>query len=72
MAFIDRALQTTFRRFAVDAGRLALSSFSDGASYALSLGLTNGALFTHTIALDPVEAPGGETEVESRPSEGKW
>jgi phospholipase/carboxylesterase len=51
--FIDRALEQTFDRLAVDAGRLALTGFSDGASYALSLGLTNGDLFTHVIAFSP-------------------
>jgi phospholipase/carboxylesterase len=37
----------------VDAGRLAVTGFSDGASYALSLGLTNGDLFTHVVAFSP-------------------
>ncbi len=48
--FIDRALEQTFDRLAVDAGRLAVAGFSDGASYALSIGLTNGDLFTHVMA----------------------
>jgi phospholipase/carboxylesterase len=40
---------------------VALGGFSDGASYALSLGLTNGDLFTHLIAFSPgFMAPGGE------------
>ena len=51
--FIDRALGQTFDRLKVDAGRLAITGFSDGASYALSLGLTNGNLFTHAIAFSP-------------------
>ena len=53
VGFIDRALGQTFGRLAVDAGRLAITGFSDGASYALSLGLTNGDLFTHAIAFSP-------------------
>ena len=53
VAFIDRALGQTFDRLDVDAGRLAITGFSDGASYALSLGLTNGDLFTHAIAFSP-------------------
>jgi phospholipase/carboxylesterase len=53
VAFIDAALAETFARCAIDAGRVAVGGFSDGASYALSLGLTNGALFTHVIALSP-------------------
>ena len=53
VGFIDRALEQTFDRLNVDAGRLAITGFSDGASYALSLGLTNGDLFTHAIAFSP-------------------
>jgi phospholipase/carboxylesterase len=53
VGFIDRALGQTFDRLNVDAGRLAVTGFSDGASYALSLGLTNGDLFTHAIAFSP-------------------
>ena len=52
-AFIDRALGQTFDRLAVDAERLAVGGFFDGASYALSLGLTNGDLFTRVIAFSP-------------------
>ena len=51
--FIDRALRETFNSLAVDAERLAVAGFSDGASYALSLGLTNGDLFTHVVAFSP-------------------
>ena len=51
--FIDRALEQTFDRLAVDAGRVAVEGFSDGASYALSIGLTNGDLFTHVLAFSP-------------------
>jgi len=32
---------------------VAIEGFSDGASYALCLGLTNGDLFTHIIAFSP-------------------
>jgi len=51
--FIDEALAATFERCAIDVQRLAVGGFSDGASYALSLGLTNGDLFTHVIAFSP-------------------
>jgi phospholipase/carboxylesterase len=51
--FIDRALERVLDRLALDTGRLAIAGFSDGASYALSLGLTNGDLFTHLIAFSP-------------------
>jgi len=53
VSFIDRALAQTFGRYNVDAARLAVGGFSDGASYALSLGLTNGDLFTHVLAFSP-------------------
>ena len=53
VAFIDRALTQTFRRYAIDPARVAIQGFSDGASEALSLGLTNGDLFTHLIAFSP-------------------
>lgn len=53
VAFIDRALEQTFERYAVDPARVAVGGFSDGASYALSVGITNGDLFTHVIALSP-------------------
>ncbi len=53
VAFVNRALEETFGRYAVDPEHLAIEGFSDGASYALSLGLTNGDLFTHIIAFSP-------------------
>jgi predicted esterase len=51
--FIDRALERTFDRLTVDPSSLAVAGFSDGASYALSIGLTNGDLFTHVLAFSP-------------------
>ena len=53
VGFIDRALEWALDRLALDYRRLAITGFSDGASYALSLGLTNGDLFTHLIAFSP-------------------
>jgi phospholipase/carboxylesterase len=53
VAFIDRALAQTFGRYAADPARVAAAGFSDGASYALSLGITNGDLFTHVLAFSP-------------------
>lgn len=50
---IDQALAHVFTRYAIDTSHLAIGGFSDGASYALSLGLTNGDLFTHVIAFSP-------------------
>jgi phospholipase/carboxylesterase len=51
--FIDSALEYTFARVAIDPARLAIGGFSDGATYALSLGLINGDLFTHVLAFSP-------------------
>lgn len=53
VAFLDQALAQTFSRCAVDPARIAAEGFSDGATYALSIGLTNGDLFTHLIAFSP-------------------
>lgn len=51
--FVDRALATAFRRCNTAPGRLGIAGFSDGASYALSLGLTNGDLFPRIAAFSP-------------------
>jgi phospholipase/carboxylesterase len=53
VAFIDRAMQLVFTRYRIDRSRVAIGGFSDGASYALSLGLGRGELFTHVVALSP-------------------
>jgi phospholipase/carboxylesterase len=53
VAALDQALAWVFLRYAVDSERVAIGGFSDGASYALSLGLTNGDLFTHVLAFSP-------------------
>jgi phospholipase/carboxylesterase len=53
IAAIDRALEHAFSRCAVDPARVAVGGYSDGASYALSIGIANGALFTHVLAFSP-------------------
>ena len=53
VTYRDAALEQAFAHHAVDPGRIAVSGFSDGASYALSLGLTNGTLLTHVLAFSP-------------------
>ena len=57
VAFVDRALEQTFRRYAVDGEHVAVEGFSDGASYALGLGLANGDLFRRIIAFSPGYVP---------------
>ncbi len=59
VAFIGRALQAVFARWPVDPAGVAIAGFSDGASYALSLGLANGGLFGAILAFSPgFVAPG--------------
>lgn len=53
VVFINQALAKTFDHYVIDATHLAIGGFSDGASYALSLGLINGFLFTHIMAFSP-------------------
>jgi phospholipase/carboxylesterase len=53
IAFIDQALAQGFNLCMVDPAHLAVGGFSDGASYALSIGLINGDLFSHIIAFSP-------------------
>lgn len=50
---IDAALRRTFASVAIDPSRLALGGASDGGFYALSLGVVNGDLFTHLVAVAP-------------------
>jgi len=50
---INRALEEAFTRCVIDHNRLAIGGFSDGASYALSLGLANGDIFGYVIAFSP-------------------
>ena len=59
---IDRALGQAFSRCAVDPARVGVGGYSDGASYALALGLANGDLFSHVLAFSPgFLAPTGQT-----------
>jgi phospholipase/carboxylesterase len=51
--FLNLALEHMFARLAVDPTRIALGGFSDGASYAISLGLANGDLFPRITAFSP-------------------
>ena len=51
--FLNRALERVFETVAVDPERIAVGGFSDGATYALSLGLINGDLFRRVLAFSP-------------------
>lgn len=48
---LDGALSRVAEHFPIDPARLAFAGFSDGGSYALSLGLTNGDVASHVIGL---------------------
>lgn len=47
---LDRSLAAVADRFALDPPRLAFMGHSDGASYALSTGLSNGRVVSHVMA----------------------
>jgi phospholipase/carboxylesterase len=53
IAFIDRALRSVFDEAPIDSARIAAAGFSDGASYALSVGIANGPLFSDILAFSP-------------------
>jgi phospholipase/carboxylesterase len=53
VAFLNRAIDHVFKRLAVDPACVVVGGFSDGASYALSLGLANGDLFRRIVAFSP-------------------
>jgi phospholipase/carboxylesterase len=62
VAAIDRVLGEAFSRCAIDPERVGVGGYSDGASYALALGLANGDLFSHVLAFSPgFLAPTGQT-----------
>ena len=53
IAPINDAIAEAFARGPIDHNRIALGGFSDGASYALSLGLANGDEIQSVIAFSP-------------------
>ena len=50
---LDSALDVVFRTYRIDRSRIAAAGFSDGASYALSVGIANGEIFTDVLAFSP-------------------
>jgi phospholipase/carboxylesterase len=59
--FLDQALTRAFQRCTIDASRVVLHGFSDGASYGLALALANGDLFKHAIASSPGFIPSSDS-----------
>lgn len=53
VSLLNSALERVFEKVAIDPARVAIGGFSDGASYALALGLTNANLFPSVIAFSP-------------------
>ena len=64
---IDTALQRAFDRVRVDPARLVIQGFSDGASYALGVGIANGDLFTRIVANSPGFIRESESPARGRP-----
>jgi phospholipase/carboxylesterase len=64
---LDWALHEVAAHFVIDPSHVAFAGFSDGGSYALSTGLTNGAIVTHIIAMSAgfmaVTEPQGEPRI---------
>ena len=48
--FVNRALERVFTTVAIDSTRVGIGGFSDGATYAIALGLINGDLFSSVAA----------------------
>ena len=67
VAYLDRVLDAVVDRVDVDTDRLAVGGVSDGASYALSIGLSNGDVFGTVVAFSPgflaVAEPNGRPRV---------
>jgi phospholipase/carboxylesterase len=60
--FIDHALTKVFAQRRADPSKIAVCGFSDGASYALGLGMSNGDLFREVMAFSPGFVPPGVEE----------
>jgi phospholipase/carboxylesterase len=65
--FIDHALEHCYVRCAVDPARIFVQGFSDGASYALGLGLANGDLFPKIIAFSAGFIPEASSPRRGKP-----
>ena len=57
---VNLALAAAYERCRIDRRRIAVGGFSDGATYALTLGVSNGDLFPAVLALSPGGIIGGE------------
>ncbi len=64
--FLNRALERVFETVAIDPDRVGVGGFSDGATYAISLGLINGDLFRRILAFSPGFVVAGERQGRPR------
>lgn len=66
VTFLNRALERVFETVTVDPARVSVGGFSDGATYAISLGLVNGDLFRRVLAFSPGFFVGGAVQGKPR------
>jgi phospholipase/carboxylesterase len=59
---VNLALAAAYERCRIDRRRIAVGGFSDGATYALTLGVSNGDLFPAIMALSPGGIIGGQQQ----------
>jgi predicted esterase len=62
---VDQALAKVFAQYRIDSRHVAVCGFSDGASYSLGLGMSNGDLFNAVMAFSPGFIPNGVQETGS-------
>jgi phospholipase/carboxylesterase len=53
LEFIGAAIKYAKSRCAIDESHIGLAGFSDGATYALSMGIGNGDVFSRVLAMSP-------------------
>jgi phospholipase/carboxylesterase len=64
--FLTRALERVSESVVIDTARISIGGFSDGATYALSLGLLNGDIFRRIVAFSPGFVVGGAPQGKPR------
>ena len=64
--YLDQMLARVFETTAIDPARVSVGGFSDGATYALSLGLINGDFFKSIVAFSPGFVISGEAHGKPR------
>ena len=64
--YVNRMLERVFETTTIDPGRVSVGGFSDGATYALSLGLINGDFFKSIVAFSPGFVISGEAHGKPR------